>query len=539
MAIRNDKMGQSWLLPPSVSDLIPVDHICYLVIEIVNSIDVSEIEKKYRFKPGNPAYPRRMLLRLLVQAAIDGVWSSRKIDKLAHENVVYMYLAGNEKPDFRTLCKFRSENKELIEATFKKTVTFAKALGILKLGHLSADGTKTKANASNDYTLSKAEIEAIRAIIERGIAIDEEEDKLYGDKRGDELPPELNTQQKIREKLKEIEQASGRRLKSAAKKIIEQHALDDENQKERIIEKLDKAEEELNKSGQSAVSITDPEARFMKNKKERIELSYNPQITADHDSGIIVANDVTQDCTDHAQLEPQVNNTLENVGELPEGAKMSSDNGYFSGANLQYLEETGLDAYIPDSKQAQEQKGNKPNMSPFSKDSFYYDEDKDQFLCPNGDILSRKGEYEYNGKPVYAYYGANCGECPFRSECADEGKIRKITSDGYEGERRRMAAKMRSEAGKEAYKKRKETVECPFGNIKQNLKFREFLTRGIEKVRVEHNLACTAHNLKVIWGKLSMNVPVIGKIWTLVANSASKVGNFLRVHTIVNFKCHC
>jgi len=446
MAIRNDKMGQSWLLPPSVSDLIPVDHICYLVIAIVNSIDVSEIEEKYRFKPGNPAYPRRMLLRLLVQAAIDGVWSSRKIDKLAHENVVCMYLAGNEKPDFRTLCNFKSENKELIEAAFKKTVTFAKALGIAKLGHLSTDGTKMKANASNNYTLSKAEIEAIREIIERGIAIDEEEDKLYGDKRGDELPPELNTQQKIREKLKEIEDASGRKLKRAAKKIIEQHALGDEMQKEQIIEKLDKAEEELNTSGQSAVSITDPEARFMKNKKERIELSYNPQITVDHDSGIIVANDVTQDCTDHAQLEPQVNSTL-------------FDNGYFSGANLRYLETNGLDGYIPDRKQAGEMKGNKPKISPFSKDSFDYDEKTDQFLCPSGEILSRKGEYEYNGKQVYAYYGANCGECPFRLECAGEGKIRTITSDGYEGERRRMAAKMRSEAGKEAYKKRKETVE--------------------------------------------------------------------------------
>jgi transposase len=268
MTVREDKMGQSWLLPPSVSDLIPVDHICYLVIAIVNSIDVSEIEEKYRFKPGNPAYPRRMLLRLLVQAAIDGVWSSRKIDKLAHENVVYMYLAGNEKPDFRTLCKFRSENKELIEATFKKTVTFAKALGILKLGHLSTDGTKTKANASNDYTLSKAEIEAIREIIERGIAIDEEEDKLYGDKRGDELPPELDTQEKIREKLKEIEEASGRRLKRAAKKIIEQHALGDDRKRAQIEDKLERVEEELKESGQNVVSLTDPESRFMENKKE-------------------------------------------------------------------------------------------------------------------------------------------------------------------------------------------------------------------------------------------------------------------------------
>lgn len=193
MTVREDKIGQSWLFPPCIADFIPADHICNLVAAVVGRVEVGEVEKKYRFKPGNPAYPRRMLLRLVVQAAIDGVWSSRKIDKLAHENVVCMYLAGNEKPDFRTICNFRMENKVLIEELFKKTVTVARAAGILKLGHLATDGTKIKANASNDYTLGEDEIKEIRRIIERGIAIDEEEDELYGDRRGDELPPELNT----------------------------------------------------------------------------------------------------------------------------------------------------------------------------------------------------------------------------------------------------------------------------------------------------------------------------------------------------------
>ncbi len=163
-------------------------------------------------------------------------------------------------------------------------------------------------------------------------------------------------------------------------------------QKERIEEKLKKAEEELNASVQNVVSLTDPESRFMKNKKEQIELSYNQQITADHGSGIIVANDVTQDCTDHHQLQPQVEKTEETVGELPDDTKRGFDNGYFSGPNLRYLEEKGLDGYIPDRKQAGEMKGNKPKDRPFSKDKFDYDEEKDQFLCPNGDILSRKGE---------------------------------------------------------------------------------------------------------------------------------------------------
>jgi len=530
MAIRDDKMGQSWLLPPDISDLIPVDHICYLVVAIVNSIDLSEVEKKYRFTPGNPAYPRRMLLRLVIMASIDAVWSSRKIAKLAQENVVYMYLTGNEKPDFRTICNFRKWNKELIEEVFKETVTIAKALRILNLGHISTDGTKMKANASNNYTLSKEEIEEIRRIIERGIEVDEEEDRLYGDTRGDELPPELDTQEKLRKKIEEIKQASGRGLKSAAKKIIERYAHGDERAKEEVMEKLDKAEGELNKSGQDAVSLTDHEARFMENKKKRTELSYNLQITVDHDSGIILANDVTQDCTDHNQLQPQVEMTEENLGGLPEGTKASMDNGYFSGVNLRYLEKKGLDGYIPDSKQAQELKGKKIQDGPYSKDKFMYDEEKDQFICPNGEVLTRKGEYEYNGKPLYTYYGANCSECPYRSECAGEHRRRVITSDDYEVERRRMAAKMRSEEGKEEYKKRKETVEWPFGNIKHNLKFREFLTRGIESVKIEHNLVCTAHNLKVLWSKWWRNAAVIGNIRGVIANLASKVWGFPGFH---------
>jgi transposase len=312
-------------------------------------------------------------------------------------------------------------------------------------------------------------------------------------------------------------------LKNAAKTIIKQYALGDANDKEKVIEKLDKAEEELNTSGQGAVSITDPESRFMQNKKGRKELSYNPQITVDSDSGIIAANDVTQDCTDHHQLQPQVEMVEANSGELPAGTKMSSDNGYFSGSNLRYLEEKGLDGYIPDSKQAQKHKGKKVEDSPYSKDKFDYDEANDQFICPNGDVLVRKGEYMVKGKLQYSYYGANCSECPFQAECAGKGKRRKITGDEYEAERRRMAAKMQSEAGKEEYKKRKATVEWPFGNIKYNMKFREFLTRGIENVRNEFNLVCTAHNMKVMWAKLCRKGILLSEIVGLISGQVVKV----------------
>lgn len=536
MAIREDKIGQSWLFPPCITDFIPEDHICNLVVAVVDNVDVSDIEKKYRFQPGNSAYPRRMLLRLLVQAAIDSVWSSRNVDKLAHENVIYMYLAGNEKPDFRTLCNFRRENKELIEDVFKKTVIVAKTLGILQLGHLSTDGTKMKANASNNYTLSREEIEEIRWLIDKGIAIDEEEDRLYGDRRGDELPPELNTQEKIHRKIEEIERSRGKKLRSAARKIIKQHACGDERQKKKIMEKVGKAEEEIKKNGQKAVSLSDPESRFMENKKKRKELSYNPQITVDHGSGIIVANDVTQECVDREQLQPMIERTEENLGELPEGVKMSWDNGYYSGRNLRYLERRKLDGYIPDCKQAQEMKGKTLKDDPYSKDNFEYDEENDCFICPQDEVLTRRGEYKYKGKLLYAYYGAPCSTCPIRSACAGKNGNRVILSDDFEAERRRMSVKMRSEEGKKEYKKRCEAVEWPFGNIKQNLGLREFLTRGIENVRTEHDLVCTAHNMKVMWAKLGRSVTVLKKICDLAVNSTSESSIFLEFYLTLNLR---
>jgi len=528
MAIQTDRIGQSWLFPPQIMDFIPEDHICNLVVAVVNSLNIWNVEKKYRYQPGHPAYPRRMLLRLMVQAAIDGMFSSRKIDRLARENVIYMYLAGNAKPDFRTLCNFRRDHKELIESVFKKTVLLAKAAGILQLGHLSTDGTKVKANASNQYTLSKEELDTIRRIIEQGIAIDEEEDQLYGDRRGDELPPELNTQEKIRRKIKEIEETQGKTLKQAAKKILGQHLGGDEQQKKQILVKIKKAEQQITKSGQKVVSLIDPEARFMENKKKRKELSYNPQITVDHISGIIVANDVTQDCTDHNQLQPMMEKTEDILGGLPKDVKMSWDNGYFSGQNLQYLEGKGVDGYIPDCEQAQKMKGKQIVDTPYAKKHFRYDEEHDCFFCPEGKMLTRQGEYTHKGKHFVAYYGAPCGSCPVRSVCTGKNTgWRVIISNDFEGERRRMKAKMQSEQGKKEYKKRGETVEWPFGNIKQNLGLREFLTRGLPNVKTEHNLVCTAHNMKVLWKKLDGKIAILGKMKHVKATLSSKTGSVL------------
>ena len=177
--------------------------------------------------------------------------------------------------------------------------------------------------------------------------------------------------------------------------------------------------------------------------------------------------------------------------------------------------------YIPDSKQAQRAKDKKIKDNPYSKDKFEYDEYRDCFICPEGKVLTRKGAYERNNKVQYAYYGADCRNCPHRLACAGKGRgTWVITADGFEAERQRMAARMQTEEGKEEYKKRGESVERVFGNIKQNLGLREFLTRGVERVRTEWNLVCTAHNLKVVWGELNGDVRVLCENWESVAKAS-------------------
>lgn len=521
MAVRTDKMGQTLIISRNIMNLIPANHICFLIIATISHLLGPDVNAKYRRKPGCPAYPREMLLRVVVQAGVDGIRSSRKIAKQCIENVIYMHISGNEKPDFRTIARFRREESDLIKETFKSTVKVAKSLNILNLAHISSDGTKIKANASTCNSLSKEDIERIEKIIQEGIEIDNEEDTQYGDSRGDELPQELDNMEKIKKKIKEIEEKDEKRLNHTSKKVIIRHAFGNDEQKENINEKLTKAKEEIEKSGQKSVSITDPEARFMENKKKMKEISYSPQNTVDHGSGIIVANDVTQDCTDHHQAVPQIEETEKNVGKLPEGTKISNDYGFFSGYNLRYFEEKELDAYIPNNEQAQKMKGKKVEDKPYSMDKFEYDEEKDCFICPEGEMLNKKGEYIQKGKRKHAYYGSNCKNCTQKKLCAGKAYLRVLMTDAYEAERRRMKAKMDTGEGKEVYKQRGRWAEWPFGNIKQNLGFREFLTRGLKSAKNEYNLVCTSHNLRIIWNKIGRNREILSQI----GKAAAKIDN--------------
>lgn len=518
MAYIKSNRNQNWLLPPNVKDMIPQDHICFLIEDVVDKLDFSKFDIKYS-GAGHPAYHPRILCKVLTQSMIDRVRPSRSIARNGRENVVFIYLAENLAPDFRTISDFRKNNQGLLKDIFKITVSTAKELGAIGLEQLSIDGSKLKACAANNSSVTKEQLDVIEQYVNNelreGIEIDKVEDKHFKDCRG-------------YDQLKETDK---KKIKSLIAKYYNRIKKYEHDGVSEIKDTIKEARNELEENELDKVSLTDPEARFMLNKKGRKELSYNPQITTDHKTGMIVANDVCKETTDHHQLEPQIELVEENCGKLKEGTKVTADNGYYSGENINYLNTKKLDGYIPDQEDSQKAKGKESEIGRFDKTNFKYDEKKDEYVCPRNKKLKFSYEtYDKQKKRVIrSYRGVACAGCPLGGECTkSKDGIRKLKIYSFEKERKDMAKKMKTKRAKEIYKKRKEVVERVIGHYKENLGFRGFLTRGLKAVRNEFNLACAAHNLRKIWILLqkkrkNMNKSVIIKDGISLQSIFSKI----------------
>ncbi|GER94584.1 transposase [hot springs metagenome] len=378
--------GQTWLLPPNIEDMIPEDHICFLVESLVESLDYREFDMKYA-GAGHPAYHPRILLKLLIMRVLDKVRSSRMLARSARENIVYIYLSEKLTPDFRTISDFRKNNPELIKEVFKHTVGFAKQEGLLDLSHLATDGSKVKANASNRRVMTKEELEALLRFVEEELQEwtkqDTIEDKKFAEMRGfDQLPKQ-----------------SKKTIQKAALYYIKRQKEKGERFKAEITETLQKSQEEIENEGLKKVNTTDPGSRFMKNKSGRIEFSYNSQVTVDK-AGFILANDVCQDAVDNRQLQPQVLETKDNIGELFEETAWSFDSGYFEGSNINFLTENKIDGYIPDNNAGKA-------TNEYDKKNFIYNEASNEYICPENKrlIYIREQFDKQKQKEVRVYKG--------------------------------------------------------------------------------------------------------------------------------------
>ena len=471
--------SQNWLLPPSLLDLIPKDHVCFLVESFVDSQDFSSFDIRYA-GAGHPAYHPRVILKLLVMGVLDRVRSSRRLSRNACENIVYMYLSEKLAPDFRTISDFRKNNPELIKDLFVHTVTLAKTEGFLDLSVLATDGTKLKANAANRNVLSKAELAFLLQFIdvefEEWNKKDFDEEHFFKNLRGsDELP-----------------NSSKKKMQKAVKHYMCQLQEKGADFKDGLKSKLEFANSELEKNDLKKVNLTDPESRFMPSKKGKIEFSYNPQITTEK-NGFILANDVCNQATDNNQLQPQVIQTKNNLIELPKNTKWCFDAGYYGGENIHFLNEQKIDAYLVGHKE----ESNKA----YTKDQFKYYAEKDEYICPEGQKLKfQKIEFDKTkNKFLKIYKGVNCKKCTKNNLCTkSKSGIRRIKDYPYRTERERMTKKMKTKKAKEIYKLRKQIVEFPFGDLKENKGILNFLTRSLETVKTEFNLISIANNLSKI-----------------------------------------
>ena len=451
--------NQNWLISQSIKDMIPQGHVSFFVEEFVESLDFSGFDMIYA-GPGHPAYHPGILMKIIIMGMLSRIRSSRKLASATRESFIFMYLAEKVNPDFRTIARFRKDNAAFIKDAFKQTVKLASDCKIIDLSFIGIDGSKMKAYASKKQYFDKAGLDklekAIDKILEEDIALDELEEQIFGDKEeGMTGIDERDLRKIVRENFKKKD-------------------------KTKIKQKIANAREELEQNKLEKVSLSDPKSRVMQHAKKYSEPCYNTQFSVTKNQ-IIVANDVCQDGHDAHQFIPQMKNIKENV-KLRKDTKVGVDCGYSDALNIKFAEDENIDLYVPSRAQAQEFDGKEQSLN---HDKYEYDPKKDELIV--GKTRFRfKGLYiRKDGKKILMYYN-------------DKLKKKKDVPF-YFRERLRMRDKMKKQESKEVYRLRKCTVEPVIGNIKQNLGFREFMLRGLDKVKIEVNLVCIAHNLQKIW----------------------------------------
>ena len=318
---------QELLLPPSLREWLPEDHLVYFVSEVIDQLDLSAIHAVYeKEKRGQPPYDPRLMTKLLVYGYCTGVFSSRRIQKRLREDIPFKVLAAGNEPDFRTISDFRKIHIGALEKLFEQVLAMALECGAIQLGRVSLDGTKLKANASKHKAMSYGRMkekqqqlkEEVKQLLAAAEAADEEEDCQFGSQSGDEFPEELQRRESRLARIKE------------AKKVLEQRARDKAAAE-------GKSAAEAKPEDKDQYNFSDPESRIMKGA-DGIVQGYNAQAAVEPTLLLIVGQSVTEAANDKQQLVPMVELIEQQSGQRPEA--ILADNGYCSEQNLEHLEST-------------------------------------------------------------------------------------------------------------------------------------------------------------------------------------------------------
>jgi len=434
--------NQSLLLAPNLREWLPPDHLAYFISDVVDNMDLTPFFKHYDSPEGGaPPHHPTMMVKLVLYGYATGTAASRRIAQATEENVAFRILAAGNHPDFRCISDFRKNHIEDLKALFKQVLKLCRESGLAKLGVVSLDGTKVKANASlaknRKYeTLVEEEKrleDEIHEALMKGVKVDEEDDRKYGrDMRGDELPKELRTRkdrlERIRQAKAELERKAVAEAQKQEEKLEERKRKEEEQGQKLRGRKPNEPDSKV--ASDAKANTTDPESRIMKTSKGFVQ-AYNGQAVVDIENQIIVACGLTQEENDFHQLNPMLSRTIENVGQTP-GAGLG-DAGYWTEEEIK-------------------------NAPP----------DIELYIATTKDWKQRKA---------------------LREMPPPRGRIPKDMSL-----RDRMERKLLTKKGRQLYKKRGSTVEPVFGQIKARGGDR-FLLRGTDKADGEWSLYCTTHNL--------------------------------------------
>ena len=458
---------QLLLLPEAVDDYVGPDNPVRFIDAFVDGLDLVEAGFG-RVQPkatGRPGYAPGDLLKLYVYGYLNRVRSSRRLEAECHRNIEVIWLLRTLKPDFKTIADFRADNRAAFKSVFRQFTLLCKRLDLFGRELLAVDGTRIKAVNNKDRNFTRNSLAKFIKAADERLA-----DYLQRLDEGDAA-----------EKA-----TSGARVKNLAEKI-------EGLRKKRG--QYDAMLKQLERTGEDQISLTDPDSRAMA-AHTRVAVGYNIQVAVDAKHKLIVEQEVTNQVVDMGLLQA----TAEPAREILEVEKIDvvADKGYFKTEDIAACEKAGLTPYVP-----RPQRGSSVSNGFFRKDEFSYDPERDAYACPGGHELRplRHGKLREMTKVDYGNPAA-CRDCPLRPRCTDAG-YRVVSRLEHEDALDRMAARLK--ARPEVLDRRRETVEHPFGSIKQWMNQGAFLMRGLEKVRAEFNLTALVYNLRRALNILGMD----------------------------------
>jgi transposase len=502
VVFKQDLQNQGSLLPLDLNDLIAADHPVRVVSAVLDKVDIRPIIKQYR-PGGTSSYHPRMLLKVMVYAYINNIYSSRKIEEATRQNINFMWLAGMRRPDHNTINRFRGERlQKNLRPIFNQVVLMLCQEGLLNIRDLYTDGTKIEANA-NRYTFVWGK--SIKTSQER---IGQQLDDLW--------------KYALTVAATELDDTDPSGFKKITRETVEQtvdrinEALKDKDIDPKVRQKLNYAKKKwpaaLDKYAaqgkilgdhRNSYSKTDKDATFMRMKDDhmrngQLKPAYNVQISTNQQ--YIASYSLHQNTTDTRTLQSHLSGHIKGLGIKP--SSVTADAGYGSEENYQWLEKKQITAYVKHNQFDRNQHKASRDKKPFTADKLSYDAAKDRYHCPSGKPMKNIGtrkKITTTGfeQTVTKYRTSKCNGCPLQQQCNPEKDTRTIEINHNLNRFKQQADKrLKTKKGIQKRKQRCHDVEPVFAAIKHNHHFKRFMLRGIEKVTTETGLLALAHNLR-------------------------------------------